>query len=355
MASFGERADAFLVWLLENGATVTDGVRVHDYSSIGMGTGVIATRDIRKGESLFKIPKRLLLSRRTSKHRPALKKVSGDGWERDMWAVVLEKRDPLSFWRPYFDMLPHAIITPRAWTIEERSPAAGSHLWSATCSTDDGYTNFLSCSQKVIEASGTTPTEEEYHYAGGLISAYSFTNADKIDLVPLADLLNHSSTKNNARLYHRGGYLEMLAHADMAKGEQVFNTFGDLSNTDLLLRYGFIEESNPNRYVVVDREAVERYTEAEAEAGLERLRHVGESWPDDCRMYARGDPEGLFKRLQRLGITERAFLRYRLRLYETRHKEPLGERQRLARRVAEEEKEVLLRRLKRWSPPSGQV
>ena len=66
-----------------------------------------------------------------------------------------------------------------------------------------------------------------------------------ISMVPMADMLNHKTGYNNARLFHEPDSLQMKAIKDIAAGEQIYNTYGDLCNADCLLRkYGFTDEKN---------------------------------------------------------------------------------------------------------------
>lgn len=98
--------------------------------------------------------------------------------------------------------------------------------------------------------------EKLFHFAGCLISAYSFCeDPDQeldIALVPFADTLNHRTGFNNARLYYEKESLKMICHADCHKGEQLFNTYGDLGNRDLLVKYGFVDDPNPFHTVPFD-------------------------------------------------------------------------------------------------------
>ena len=82
-------------------------------------------------------------------------------------------------------------------------------------------------------------------------------------MVPLADTLNHRTGFNNARLYYERDHLVMIAYKDCAAGEQLFNTYGDLGNRELLLRYGFVDDPNPFHDVTMDLEWL-----AECLAGL---------------------------------------------------------------------------------------
>jgi hypothetical protein len=51
-------------------------------------------------------------------------------------------------------------------------------------------------------------------------------------------------------------YLELIIVKPLKMNQQVYNTYGQLSNTELLNRYGFIERDNPYSYVAVSREDI---------------------------------------------------------------------------------------------------
>ena len=69
-------------------------------------------------------------------------------------------------------------------------------------------------------------------------------------LVPMADILNHVA-KNNAHLDFGESELKMVSTQAIAKGEEVFNTYGQLANFHLLHMYGFAEEFPNNHHDVV--------------------------------------------------------------------------------------------------------
>lgn len=70
-------------------------------------------------------------------------------------------------------------------------------------------------------------------------------------MVPLADILNAHTRLCNANLFNEPEFLEMRAIKDIPKGEQVYNTYGDLPNSDLLRRYGYVETGG-NAYDVAE-------------------------------------------------------------------------------------------------------
>ncbi|CAO3670452.1 unnamed protein product [Rhizopus stolonifer] len=145
-------------------------------------------------------------------------------------------------------------------------------------------------------------TIELFHICGSLIMSYSFNdesqkapkkNEEKeekeeeeeeeededdddneeglISMVPMADMLNHKTGFNNARLFHEPDSLQMKAVKNIKKGEQIYNTYGNLCNADLLRKYGFIDE--PNEFDLVELDgplAVEVCCEGQEEELKER-------------------------------------------------------------------------------------
>ncbi|KAK0544265.1 Ribosomal lysine N-methyltransferase 4 [Tilletia horrida] len=67
-----------------------------------------------------------------------------------------------------------------------------------------------------------------------------------ISMVPMADMLNARHNSDNARLFFLPDALEMRTTSKIAAGSQIFNTFGDPPNGDLLRRYGHVDEPNGN-------------------------------------------------------------------------------------------------------------
>jgi SET domain-containing protein 6 len=148
-----------------------------------------------------------------------------------------------------------------------------------------------------------------FHICGSLIMAYSFhdeltvkpsTSSEKDDnghdndsdsedgdedeepqsiiaMVPMADMLNHRTGFNNARLFHEPDCLQMRAIKDIKAQEQIYNTYGDLCNADLLRKYGFIDDPNEHDIVEISGDMVRDVccppdqTEDEKEAKVRKI------------------------------------------------------------------------------------
>ncbi|KIS68534.1 uncharacterized protein UMAG_03621 [Mycosarcoma maydis] len=81
-------------------------------------------------------------------------------------------------------------------------------------------------------------------------------NVADISMTPMADMLNAKFESDNARLFYKSHVLEMRATKPIAAGEQIFNTYADPPNSDLLRRYGHVDEPNGNDVVELDAKLV---------------------------------------------------------------------------------------------------
>ncbi|PWY98325.1 SET domain-containing protein [Testicularia cyperi] len=77
-------------------------------------------------------------------------------------------------------------------------------------------------------------------------------NIADISMTPMADMLNARFESDNARLFYKSHVLEMRATRHIAAGAQIFNTYADPPNSDLLRRYGHVDEPNGSDVVEVD-------------------------------------------------------------------------------------------------------
>ncbi|KAJ7091963.1 SET domain-containing protein [Mycena belliarum] len=62
-----------------------------------------------------------------------------------------------------------------------------------------------------------------------------------VAMVPLADMLNAQYGSENAKLFYEKDVLRMMSTKSIPLGEQIWNTYGDLPNAELLRRYGHVD------------------------------------------------------------------------------------------------------------------
>jgi hypothetical protein len=81
-----------------------------------------------------------------------------------------------------------------------------------------------------------------------------------LSVVPLFDMINHSQdgipdckiVKVTSNCGHSNYVLELRAHKDFKAGEEVFIRYGQYSNIELYLNYGFVIEDNPIDSICLD-------------------------------------------------------------------------------------------------------
>ncbi|RUS23062.1 hypothetical protein BC937DRAFT_92821 [Endogone sp. FLAS-F59071] len=275
-SSFEATNTRFLQWLHDHSATISSKIAFKNYSNEGAGRGVVALEDIEEGELLFAIPRSILLSQYTS-DLSKIESVRAElnslkGWNPLILSMLYESQREDSKWKPYFEILPKSFSTPIFWSDEDLRELEG------TSAHPDIF-------------SPTIHTLSLFHTCGSLIMAYSFedepylpsspsepdSDSDSdipnvvITMVPLADMLNHRTGHNNARLFYEPEQLEMRATKAIATGTQVYNTYGDRPNSDLLRRYGFVDEVNDHDSVEISGELVVEVSCGEEEAKEQKV------------------------------------------------------------------------------------
>ncbi|EHB09151.1 SET domain-containing protein 6 [Heterocephalus glaber] len=107
------------------------------------------------------------------------------------------------------------------------------------------------------------------------------------------DLLNHLAN-HNANLEDSADYLRMVATRSISKGHEIFNTYGQMADWQLIRMYGFVEPYADNTddtadiQMVTVREATLPGVKGEAERLL-----LFERWDFLCKMKMVGE-EGVF-------------------------------------------------------------
>jgi len=205
-----------------------------------------------------------LLSHKTTAHKDdVMRHASKAGWSRIMWSVCLEKLSgSSSFWQPYFsavifvfcftdimlDILPEKFNLPISWSEEDKSRMEGTGVLEMIGDPEQDFRQTFAKTGAKMPACTALPVDTLralYFYSGSLVSSYSFMEPDgTILMVPMADMLNHRTGHNNARLFFGRDELQMVCVKDVKTGEQLYNTYGDLGNAELLFKYGYMDEVN---------------------------------------------------------------------------------------------------------------
>uniref|UniRef100_A0A3Q2YP62 N-lysine methyltransferase SETD6 n=1 Tax=Hippocampus comes TaxID=109280 RepID=A0A3Q2YP62_HIPCM len=204
--------------------------------------GMVAQEDIGEGEVLFTIPRSALLHQGTT-HVAALLEQEKDslestsGWVPLLLALLYEYTTTQSKWKPYLSL----------WTDFKM---LDHPMFCLTVNRNKGL--FLSfCSFQEPQEEDDDEDDEE-------------DPPNPPMMVPMADMLNHVS-KHNANLEFTPDSLKMVCVRPIKKGEEVFNTYGQMANWQLLHMYGFTQTHSDNDADTADIPVINLYKAATKE------------------------------------------------------------------------------------------
>ncbi|XP_053255352.1 N-lysine methyltransferase SETD6 isoform X2 [Podarcis raffonei] len=308
---------AFLGWCADAGLELSAKVSVSREGTVA-DYGMVAREDIEAGEVLFTIPRTAVLSQYTSPLSSLLEKEqasleSQSGWVPLLLSLLHESTASDSRWGPYFSLWPNfsGLDHPMFWSKEEQMrllqgtgipEAVDKDLANIQTEYSTIILPFLKAHPDIFDPE--VHTLELYKKLVAFVMAYSFQeplDEEEEDeeepnppvMVPMADLLNHVAD-HNANLEYSPEVLKMVATQSICKGQEIFNTYGEMANWQLLHMYGFAEPYPGNTNDAADIQmltlckAALQATKTEAQRQL-----VLEQWDFLCQMEMVGE-EGAF-------------------------------------------------------------
>uniref|UniRef100_A0ABM5EU63 N-lysine methyltransferase SETD6 n=1 Tax=Pogona vitticeps TaxID=103695 RepID=A0ABM5EU63_9SAUR len=308
---------AFLRWCADGGLELSPKICVSREGTVA-DYGLVASEDLEAGEVLFTVPRTLLLSQHTSPIASLLEKEqssleSQSGWVPLLLSLLHESTDSSSFWRPYFSLWPSftGLDHPMFWSSEERvrllrgtgiPEAVDKDLASIQVEYASIILPFMKAHPETFNPQ--VHTLELYKRLVAFVMAYSFQeplDEEEEDekepnppvMVPLADLLNHVAN-HNANLEYSPEFLQMVTTQPVRKGQEVFNTYGQMANWQLFHMYGFAEPYPGNTNDTADIQMLTLFRAALQATRTEAERQlVSEQWDFLCQLEMVGE-EGAF-------------------------------------------------------------
>lgn len=260
-----EPVQNFLRWSEQVGLSLSNKVYLSKEGTVA-DYGMLAKEDIEEGEVLFTIPRSALLHQGTSKVSAVLEQgkdslENSSGWVSLLLGLLYEYTSPQSNWRPYLSLWSDfkTLDQPMFWSKEERE-----RLLQGTGIPEAVETDLINIQKEYINIvlpfirlhsdlwSPETHTLELYTQLVSFVMAYSFQEPLEDEeeegekepnppmMVPMADILNHVSN-HNSNLEYTPEALKMVCVRSIRRGEEVFNTYGQMANWQLLHMYGFSE------------------------------------------------------------------------------------------------------------------
>lgn len=248
------------------------------------GRGLVARRKIDEFEDLAKVPLEACI------YPESVRKEWGDLLPKELYSgmtplalyLMNEKfNNPDSFWKPYLDILPEKDEIDAAvfWDPKElESLLDGSPIVNQSIAFRKSLTNeFLALKELVFDkdperwpSSAFNLETWEWAYANIVSRSVKvkFQDMDEfLAMVPFVDLINHNPlTETNIKgvkegyevplLREQDRYVRVKADKFYEEFEQIYVSYGDKSNAQLLMFYGFSLERNARDFMEINVEGM---------------------------------------------------------------------------------------------------
>ncbi|GAB6018878.1 SET domain-containing protein 4 [Chamberlinius hualienensis] len=256
------KVDQLIEWLKHNNFILPPHVQLVYLDDV-QGYGIISKKDVDAGETVFTIPKSLLIIPQILNEY--VKRVDGFEWKRNafhsltVWLMIERCCFLRSSWAPYIRLLPRSFNTPPFY------PSSVLKCFPAHLSVR------LQEQRRRISAEfrDLRPSLLQLQMANGLPAAFSSYKLfrwawccvntrcvsmpnGQMALAPFLDFLNHchSQEVSKSGFDEKLELYKVLSACKVAANSQVFISYGPHSNFTLAMEYGFIIPSNKSSSTV---------------------------------------------------------------------------------------------------------
>jgi len=246
----------FMEWLNKYGAKI-EGVEIDEFEHQGLGLKV--TKELKKGELVISIPRKVFMSTETAKVSSLSALIEKDPMLQKMPNVSLalhllvEKNSPASFWEPYINILPSSYTTVLYFTPDDFKELRGSPALEDALKqfkyVSRQYAYFYRKFQSMILRDYFT--FDEYRWAVSTVMTRQNQVPSSNDmsqmantLIPFWDMANHDNGELSTDFDDEKDCTLCMAHKDFELGQQFTIFYGVRANIDLLVHNGFVFESN---------------------------------------------------------------------------------------------------------------
>lgn len=202
--------------------------------------GIASKKEIKKGEKIVIIPNKFILQPSTI---PYFKKLKNKVHENSIFAYFLyqeSKKGKKSFWNFYLKTFPSKKSVKKDYPLflsleikkKIKETEFGKLLEEHEKNIEDDFIKI----KKFFK--DNTIKYKDYLYYRLLITSRIFGYNNNIYMVPYIDLFNHSKRVNTCWYYKDGNFM-LEAIKKIPPHTEIYDSYGDVSNTYLYLYYGF--------------------------------------------------------------------------------------------------------------------
>lgn len=217
--------------------------------------GIASKKEIKKGENIVIIPNKFLLQPSTISY---FKKLKNKVHDNSIFAYFLyqeSKKGKESPWNFYIKTFPskksvkedYPLFLSQEIKKKIKDTEFGKLLEEHEKNIKDDFYILKNFFQE------NTVKYDDYLYYRLLVTSRIFGYNNNIYMVPYIDLFNHSK-KANTRWYYKNGNFILEATKKILPHSEIYDSYGDVSNTYLYLYYGFTfpEKKKSKKFLNID-------------------------------------------------------------------------------------------------------
>jgi protein-histidine N-methyltransferase len=164
--------------------------------------------------------------------------------------MLLDRRNPRSFFKPYYDILPPTLKNmPIFWSQEELTYLQGSYLLTQIEERNHAIAADYTAICAIAPQFSSIASLEEFKWARMCVCSRNFglvvNGVRTAALVPYADMLNHYRPRETKWQFDDASQsFTVVALQGIHSRAQVYDSYGQKCNHRFLLNYGFSVEHN---------------------------------------------------------------------------------------------------------------
>ena len=243
-------------WLLANGATFPK-LELQQLGEDAEMRGCYSNDGIADDETIISIPLKCLITVEMGKSTSVGQAILSSGVELDapkhiflMLFMLLDRKKPDSFFKPYYDILPPTLSNmPIFWSEEEIDLLKGSYVQIQVSDRRLAIESDYNTICEIAPLFRSQVTLEEFGWARMCVCSRNFgihvNGLRTAALVPYADMLNHLRPRETKWQFEDTVQAFTVSSLmPLGSGKEIFDSYGQKCNHRFLLNYGFSVENN---------------------------------------------------------------------------------------------------------------
>lgn len=214
--------------------------------------GCHCTEEIQDDETIIEVPLRCLITVEMGKETDVGQAIISANLDLDapkhiflMVFMLIDRKDPNSFFKPYYDILPETLSNmPIFWTEEELGYLRGSYLLEQITERTAAIEADYQAICEIVPTFQSYATLQEFKWARMAVCSRNFglviNGVQTAALVPFADMLNHFRPRETKWQFDDDMQsFTVVSLQRISRGAQVYDSYGRKCNHRFLLNYGF--------------------------------------------------------------------------------------------------------------------